>query len=56
VRLFGCDAPVVLRKVQDEDENAYTLVCEAFVHGPMGSQAVTLMEQGKLSKRNFVLH
>ena len=42
--LFGCDMPVVLRKI---DENSYTFIGGCYVHGIMEGEAMRDMAAGK---------
>lgn len=60
VVLGGAKVPVVLRRIirdseESTDQHEYILVGPAYVHGFMDGEAMTLADEGKLEKEEFVL-
>jgi len=50
--LFGCNEPLVLRKVEDH----YVFIGKAYFYGWMYGKATELYREGKLSAQEFVIN
>lgn len=50
--IFGCDVPLVLRRV----ENHFVLIGDCYVEGIMKGEAMKLLEAGKVKEETFNLH
>jgi hypothetical protein len=49
--LYGCSVPAILREIN----GGFSLIGEAYVHGCMDGEALTLVNEGKLSEKEWIL-
>jgi hypothetical protein len=49
--LYGCSVPVILREIN----GGFSLIGEAYVHGCMDGEALALVNEGKLSEKEWIL-
>jgi hypothetical protein len=51
--LFGCNIPLVLRRIQDQE--TFELIGECFVDGYVNGEVLEEMERGRWTLRKFRL-
>lgn len=57
VVLWGCNVPVILRKVKGEkgEEDRFRFIGETYVYGFMDAEAIVWLMKRRFNERNFLL-